>query len=155
MKQRIFLGLAIIYVALMLTVSVIAQEHPGKPLGRTQDVTPDQVKKAILDYIKRDSFLKGGYFLMWDKQEERVWKLKFSRPHSGVREVEDQKYFLCTDFKNVHKQPDGSISTTVFDLDFWAKKDNDGTLVVDQIKIHKVAGIPRFQYDKRGMEILE
>ena len=148
MKQTHFVGLVGIYLALMFTFSAIAQEHPGKALGKKADVTPDHVKKAIVDYIQWDSDLKGGYFLIWDEQEQRVWSLKFSKPHGGVREVKDEEYFLCTDFKAESKQPDGSISTTVFDLDFWVKQDEDVKLIVDQIKIHKVAGIPRFKYDK-------
>ncbi len=155
MKQRLLMGLLSLFWGLIFTSSLIAQEHPGKALSKRADVTPDQVKKAILDYVRWDSNLKGGYFLIWDENEQQVWKLRFSRPHGGVRVVEGEKYFLCTDFKAESKQPDGSISTTLFDLDFWVKQDEDDKLRVDQIKIHKVAGIPRFRYKNDEMKPLE
>lgn len=128
-------------------IELRAQEHPGEHPGKEEKVKPDQVKEAILDYIRWDTKLKGGYFLIWDDKEQKVWKLDFSELHKKVMVLEDKTYFMCTDFKAKEKQPDGSVKTATLDIDFWLEKGGDGKLKVSRAKIHKVGGVPRFEYE--------
>lgn len=125
-----------------------AQEHPGEHPGKEEKIKPDQVKEAILDYIHWDTKLKGGYFLIWDDKEQRVWKLDFPELHKKVMVLEDKTYFMCTDFNAKEKQPDGSVKTATLDIDFWLEKGGDGKLKVSMAKIHKVGGVPRFKYEE-------
>ncbi len=124
-----------------------AQEHPGEHPGKEEKVKIDQVRDAILDYIRWDTKLKGGYFLIWDDKEQKVWKLDFSELHKKVMVLEEKTYFMCTDFNAKEKQPDGSVKTATLDIDFWLEKGKDGKLKVSMAKIHKVGGVPRFKYE--------
>ena len=132
-----------------------AGEPPGEHPGKEAKAKPEQVKEAILGYIHSDTELKGGYFLIWDDAEQRIWKLDFSKPHEKVMVLEDGTYFMCTDFRSQEKQPDGSMKTATLDIDFWLEGGKDGKLTVDRIKIHKVGGMPRFKYEADKMKPVE
>lgn len=69
--------------------------------------------------------------------------------------LEDGTYFMCTDFNAQEKQPDGSLKTDTLDIDFWLEEQEDGTLKVSMIKIHKVRGVPRFQYQADKIKPVE
>lgn len=144
--RRILLGTVATLTAFAALLSVgelRAEEHPGKPLGEQAAVSPEQVKEAILDYIRRDTELKGGYFLLWDDKEERVLKLDFSEFHKKVNFLEDESYFMCVDFHAKEEKPDGSVTTETLDIDFWLKQGENGRLDVIRIKVHKVDGVVR------------
>lgn len=144
----------ILFVVLLSGGEFRAQEHPGEHPGKEEKIKPDQVKAAILDYIRWDTKLKGGYFLIWDDEGELVWKLDFSELHKKVMVLEDGTYFMCVDFNAKEKQPDGSVKTNILDLDFWLEEE-DGTLQMSMIKIHKVSGVTRFQYEKNQIRPVE
>ena len=144
--RRILLGTVTILTALAALLSggeLRAEEHPGKHLEEQATVNPEQVKEAILDYIHRDTELKGGYFLLWDDKEKRVLKLDFSELHKKVNVLEDETYFMCVDFNAREQKPDGSVNTETLDIDFWLKQGENGKLNVSRIKVHKVDGVAR------------
>ncbi|MEO0295058.1 MAG: hypothetical protein ABIM85_03455, partial [candidate division WOR-3 bacterium] len=131
----------------LISLNLIAQEHPGEHPGRLEKIRPDDVKRAITDYVNTDSKLKGGYFLIWDPELKQVWKLNFKELHKEVRVLSDGTYFMCSDFKVA----DGE---TILDIDFWLKEDMMGLKVVD-IKIHKISGKERFKYEGEKIKELK
>lgn len=144
--SRIILTTLIALTSLIIFFSgseLSTQEHPGKE----EKINPDKVREAIMSYIQQDTKLKG-YFLIWDDKEQHVWKLDFSKLHEKAMVLKDETYFMCTDFKAEEKQPDGSVKTATLDIDFWLDKGEDSNLKVSMIKIHKVRGVPRFQYEE-------
>jgi hypothetical protein len=114
----------VLFGALFSGSELRAQEHPGEHPGKEAKIKPDQVKEAILDYIRWDTKLKGGSFLIWDDKEQRVWNLDFSELHKKVMVLEDKTYFACVDFNAQMKQPDGSVKTATLDIDFWLEKED-------------------------------
>ena len=149
MRHKIFVMILALTLlgALFSGIKLRAQEHPGEHPGKAEKIKPDQVKEAILDYIRSDTKLKGGSFLIWDDKEQRIWNLDFSELHKKVMVLEDKTYFACVDFNAQVKQPDGSVKTATLDIDFWLEKGEDGNLKVSMIKIHKVGGVPRYKYE--------
>ncbi len=149
MKHRTTL-LAILIFSLFLGAgySPAEEEHPGGHPGIAL-VEKDAVKKAIEEYIEKDTELKGGYFLLWDDKEKQTLRLEFSRFHEKVRYIEDEgAYFVCTDFISLDNR-------RLIDVDFWLKPTEDGSLEVTAIKIHKVNNRPRFIYEKDRIRPLE
>ncbi|MEE9613520.1 MAG: hypothetical protein V3W31_01020 [Thermodesulfobacteriota bacterium] len=143
-----FLVLFALVVALPASVTAEEEEHPGEHPGEDSEGMADHVRKAIKEFIWEDTRLKGGHFLVWDEKEEQARVLDFVKFHEKVRFIKKKEvYFMCTDFKG----RDG----TVLDMDFWLKKTDDGFLKVTEVKIHKVAGKPRYTYDKDEMKEVE
>jgi len=126
-------------------------EHPGA------SVTPDAVRNGINDYIKKDTALKGGYFLVYDAKEKKVWALKLSKVHDWISRIKkEDAYFTCSDFEEFcdkcmlgkdHKIADHRK----LDLDFWMKK-TDGGWDVSKVLIHKVDGKERHTYKNDEIE---
>jgi hypothetical protein len=149
-KRRVSMKAAKL-IALYLTLLIFApllrgQEHPGEHPGVEEKIRPNDVRQAIMDYINRDTALKGGYFLIWDDKEGKVWKLRFSKLHDKVRVIEGETYFMCTDF---------SSEKDTLDIDFWLEEDILGNLKVTKIKIHKVNKKPRFTYEGNKIKELK
>ena len=138
--------------ALVLTLRVArAQEHPGQPIGGQQPqkgehpdkpgpkaVTADELGRAIEDYVKNDTRLKGGFFLVYDPQEKKPLVLTLDKVHKDqLAAVEKGVYFACVDFKS-----EGGV---VYDLDFLMKQ-GDAGLNCSEILVHKVGGKPRYEW---------
>ncbi|MEN3046991.1 MAG: hypothetical protein ABDH49_08485 [Candidatus Hydrothermales bacterium] len=85
----------LITLVFIFTLGLKDREHPGV----IEKIRPDDVRKAITDYINKDIKLKGGYFLIWDKEIKQVWRLNFKELHKEVRVLSDGTYFMCADFK--------------------------------------------------------
>lgn len=118
-------------------------EHPGEEMEHAEDdfpVTANDVKQAIENYVKKDSELKGGYFLVYDGQDKVIRQLKFERVHDRVSELKKSgEYFACSDFTDATK------GNAKLDLDFWFENGEDG-LEVRKITIHKVADKARYTF---------
>jgi len=109
-------------------------EHPGKA------ITADFVKKSIQQHVKAQS--KEGVFTVRDEKLSKEWRLKLSKVHDPVRSFEKEGqtiYFACSDFKSVD-------SKDVLDIDFWMVPKGNKLEVIDT-KIHKVNGVPRYNYE--------
>jgi hypothetical protein len=109
-------------------------EHPGKA------VTADFVKESIRQHVKVQS--KAGVFAIRDEKLNKEWRLKLLKVHDPVRSFEKEGqtiYFACSDFESVD-------SKDVLDIDFWMVPKGDRLEVIDT-KIHKVNGVPRYNYE--------
>ncbi|MEO0271304.1 MAG: hypothetical protein ABIN15_06415 [candidate division WOR-3 bacterium] len=145
--MRFFKNLIFFISISLISLNLIAQEHPGEHPGRLEKIRPDDLKRAITDYVNTDSKIKGGYFLIWDTELKQVWRLNFKGLHKEVRVLSDGRYFMCSDFISA----DGE---TILDIDFWLKEDMMDLKVVD-IKIHKISGKERFKYEGEKLKELK
>ena len=82
----------------------------------------------------------------------RTCSLEFVDTHQPVRQLDnDGHYFACTDFRVA------GTKDQIYDIDFWVS-DKDGTMTVDQTKIHKVPElksgqwiqVPRYEWKDVG-----
>jgi len=123
------------------------KEHAGKKhkehAGKAMKVSAKDIKAKIKSYIKKDSKMKGGSFLIYDDKLAKTWRLKFVKIHNPVRIINNKTYFACMDFKEVG-------GSDVLDIDFWLEvnKKSKHHLKITKIKIHKLNGEPRFTYEK-------
>lgn len=110
-------------------------EHPGAVLSATD------VIKGIREHINNATKANAGIFPIKDEVEAKDLKLRLIRIHEDKVSYlkKDDAYFACTDFVTEDEK-------TMYDLDFWMKKDTKGNLKVYQTKIHKKDGKPRFTY---------
>lgn len=145
--------LAVAALGLILSVA-LAQEHPGKPVGGqkgehpgkpgAKSVTTDELAHAIEKYVKDDTQIKGGFFLLYDEQEKKPLVLTLEKVHKDqLAEVEKGVHFACVDFK--------STDGVTYDLDFLMKQ-SDGGLTPTEIFIHKVNGKPRYEWYQDGKD---
>ena len=96
----------------------------------------DQLADAIEDFIKDDSKLKGGRFLVYDPVDKKPLQLELVKVHTDrIGSVGDGVYYACTDMRD----PDD----TVYDLDFFMKKTDDG-FKATEVTVHKKATQPRY-----------
>lgn len=72
-----------------------------------------------------------GLFQLHDDVKTEDLQLRFVQIHDPVREMRNRIFFACTDF---HVDGDGE---KIYDVDFWLKEDQDGSLKVFQTKVHK------------------
>ena len=120
-------------------------EHPSEhDDGETEEITTDSLEKAIHDYVKADSELKGGFFLVYDTVDEEPLVLTIVKVHKDrLSQVSEGVYFFCADFKT----PEG----LVYDLDIFMKNDGHG-LDTTEIIVHKKDGVPRYGWvEKDGI----
>lgn len=168
MKKSFFYLITVVSLSILLTTRFsIAAEHPGQPVtpgksviehpGKSVEeqkggehpgkaITADFVKKSIRQHVKGQS--KEGVFVVRDEKLNKEWRLKLSKVHDPVRTFEKDGqtiYFACSDFKSVD-------SKDVLDIDFWMVPKGDRLEVIDT-KIHKVNGVPRYNYE--GITIKE
>ena len=71
-----------------------------------------------------------GIFDIYDEITEEDLELVFLQIHDPVRQIGEDVYFACTDFKVKNNEE------KVYDIDFWLREEN-GYLKVFQTKIHK------------------
>ncbi|MBI4835024.1 MAG: hypothetical protein HY811_09445 [Planctomycetes bacterium] len=129
----------------------VKTEHPGMKEHPGEKVTPEDVRKGINDYIKKDSELKGGYFLVYDAKEMKTWTLQLSKVHDWISLIKkEDAYFTCCDFTEIcgecliGKKHDIEKHHKM-DIDFWMKKDGK-KFEVFRIVIHKLDGAERHTY---------
>ncbi len=102
--------------------------------------TLEEVAQVIEAYVARDSKLKGGYFLVYDEQEDLSLRLHLDKVHrQRLSKIKDGLYFVCADFM--------ALDGTVYDLDFWMRGTNvDDLIVSDPIEVHKIDGKRRYYW---------
>ena len=148
------LWLASLVVFLFGTGSALAQGYPAekypdppsspKPSDSYEgksangDRIADQVADAIEDFIKEDSKLKGGPFLVYDPVDKKPLQLELVKVHADrIGSVGDNAYYACTDMRD----PDEAE----YDLDFFMKKTGEG-FKATQVAVHKKSGQPRYSW---------
>jgi len=149
MKHASF-GLAIwgmVLAFVSLQGSAIAQEHPEEhPTGETKStVSTKDMAKAITNYVKKDTALKGGFFMVYDKAAKKPLALTLVKVHKEkLAKIAEGTYFACADFKT----PDGKI----YDLDVFMKGPSKDKLIVTEISVHKEDGKERYGwFEKKGV----
>ncbi len=116
-------------------------EHPAKQMGGMQqaELTKQDLADAIRTYVDKDSDLKGGYFLIYDRQEEEPLVLTLKDVHEDrLATIGNGTYFACADFVT----PDGKL----YDLDIFMKGTNKDNMEVTDITIHKAGGKERYTW---------
>lgn len=122
---------------------ILPQEHPEHPTTVKSDIDKDSLAKAIKDYVKRDTELRGGYFMVYDQKAEKTLALKLVLVHKArLSKVAKDVYFACADFK----APDGKV----YDLDIFMKGNSMDNMKVTEISIHKEEGKPRYTWQEKG-----
>jgi hypothetical protein len=136
-------------VAVERPATLLAAEHPAehpvehpKPPARPKPVlvplTKETIAASIKGYVDWDTDLKGGYFLIYDKENEEVLMLTLDKVHKDrLSKTGPTIAFACCDFKT----PDGKL----YDLDFWMRQAPEG-LKVTEVMVHKEAGEPRYNW---------
>jgi hypothetical protein len=126
-----------------------AQEHPSEhpsehPISQKATLTKETVAEAIADYVNRESSLKGGYFLFFDKKQGKPLALTLDRVHKErLATLGGGVYFACADFK--------AIDGDTYDLDIFMKDSKQGLEVTD-ISLHKKNGQARYTWvEKNGI----
>jgi len=125
-----------------------ASEHPGHLATKRGW----EVMSAVEQTAVRESLKNNGVFKLKDDKTGKELQLEFVDTHQPVRQLDnDGHYFACTDFRVVGTQDQ------IYDIDFWVS-DKDGTMTVDQTKVHKVPElksgqwiqVPRYEWKDAG-----
>jgi len=125
-----------------------ASEHPGHLATKRGW----EVMSAVEQSAVKESLKNNGVFKLKDDKTGKELELEFVDTHQPVRQLDnDGHYFACTDFRVV------GTKDQIYDIDFWVN-DKDGTMTVDQMKVHKVpelkAGqwiqVPRYEWKDVG-----
>ncbi|HKB69978.1 MAG TPA: hypothetical protein VKH46_03985 [Thermoanaerobaculia bacterium] len=121
---------------------VRAAEHPEHPNGAKQ-VSIDSLEKAIKEKVADKTKEDGGTFKLPDDVLDKTWELDLVKVHRDkLARLEDGRYFACVDMKS-HGGSD------VVDVDFFLTE-KDGTLAFSDMAVHKVNGVARYGWEKKG-----
>jgi hypothetical protein len=119
-----------------------AQEHPEHP-NATKTVDIDALEKAIKEKIADKTKADGGVFKLEDDVLHKTWQLELVRVHRDkLARLEDGTYFACVDMKE-------KGGHDLVDVDFFLKE-NDGNLTFSDMAVHKVNGVARYDWEKKG-----
>jgi hypothetical protein len=126
-----------------------AAEHPAEhPAEHTAEaaapgITKDQLADAIRKYVEKDSKLKGGYFVVYDKKAQMPLALTLKKVHEDrLSTIGKGVYFFCADFET----PAGKV----YDLDIFMKGADKDHLKATKVLIHKEAGVERYTWYEEG-----
>lgn len=148
-KSLSFIIFAVSVIFLAGAIAVSAQEHPREhpsehPMSKKAEVTKETLASAITDYVSKESDLKGGYFLFFDKKQNKPLALTLDNVHKDrLATLGDGVYFACADFKDT--------GGDMYDLDIFMKQGTKGLDVTD-ISVHKKNGEARYDWvEKEGV----
>ncbi len=124
-----------------------ASEHPGHLATKRGWEVMSAVERSAVE----QSMKNNGVFKIKDDKTGKELQLEFVDTHQPVRQLDDGHYFACTDFRVV------GTKDQIYDIDFWVS-DKDGTMTVDQAKVHKVPElksgqwiqVPRYEWKDVG-----
>jgi hypothetical protein len=128
----------------------IAQEHPEHPKAKNAEhptakgkISVDDLQKAIEARIAEKAREDGGVFKLPDHVLGKTWQLDLVRVHRDkLARLEDGTYFACVDMRE-------RGGKDLVDVDFFLKERN-GKLVFSDTAIHKVDGVARYDWEKKG-----
>jgi len=131
-------------VLLIVSTLIASADHPEHPRAKRQAVvTKENLAEAIEAYVNREVALKGGYFVVYDKEAAKPLALALDKVHKErLSKVGEGTYFACADFKT----PDGKT----YDLDIFMQGPNKDELEVTQITVHKEEGVARYTWYKEA-----
>lgn len=119
-----------LYAVVVVALGAVGQMVYAEP-------EPEALRQTIRDYIQNEKTGKGAFEIL-DERTSTLRKLELVQVHERVGKTGDY-YYSCTDMKDVE-------TGDVLDLDFDIA-DEDGVLVVADVRIHKDNGQPRYTYD--------
>lgn len=131
------------FMLLFVAGTALTQEHPEHPTehptkAEEAKVDMSMVAVAIADYVKTDTKLKGGFFLVYDADAKKALLLTLTKVHEErLAKIGDNLYFACSDFRE-----DGG---KMYDLDFFMEGDHH-ELKVTEVMIHKEEGKARYSW---------
>ena len=152
--------LATMFVALALILFgrqvATAGEHPEHPTSgkaenseeaaeemKIAEVTKEELAEAISKYVSKDADLKGGYFMVFDREAKQPLALTLEKVHKDrLSKVAADVYFACADFR-AH---DGK---KVYDLDVFMRGPDMDHLNVTEISVHKQDGVARYGWTEK------
>ena len=143
--------LVALFVVVGLSPLAFAGEHGGKEHGGTtapqkaaKEHSKDDIRNAMKSFVEAQAQKTGGNFEVIDPDTNKKRKLQMVRVHERVGKTGDY-YYSCADFKAVD-------TGEMLDLDLDVE-DQNGTLKVVDVRLHKVEGDPRFTYDENNNRI--
>lgn len=125
-----------------------ASEHPGHVAQKRGW----EVMSVVEQHALAEQAKNGGVFKLKDDKTGQTLELEFIDTHQPIRQLDEGgHYFACTDFRVV------GTKDQIYDIDFWID-DKNGTLTVDQTKVHKVpelkegqwVQVPRYEWKDLG-----
>jgi hypothetical protein len=124
-----------------------ASEHPGHLATKRGWEVMSAVERDALKQSQKNN----GVFKLKDDKTGKELELEFVDTHQPVRQLDDGRYFACTDFRVA------GTKDQIYDIDFWVS-DKDGAMNVDQVKVHKVPElksgqwiqVPRYEWKDVG-----
>jgi len=146
MRNRSGWRTAVLLVAVLAIAGwSYAAEHPAEhpTEAAAPGITKDQLADAIRKYVKKDSKLKGGYFVVYDKKAQMPLALTLKKVHKDrLSTIGEGVYFVCADFET----PAGKV----YDLDIFMKGPDKDHLAVTKVLVHKEAGVERYTWYEEG-----
>ena len=137
MKRKLTIAIAVLS---LLSLRVIAQEHPEHPNSSTKakQFSVTDLEKRIKEDIAEKSKANHGVFKVEDPELKKTWDLKLDHVHTErLSKLNADTYFACVDMKD----PDGRV----IDVDFFLKSDGDKLEMTDTT-VHKIEGKPRYNW---------
>jgi len=101
-----------------------SEEQNSQTVFYSEDIK-EAMSKHLVETVNQE-----GIFDIYDEITEEDLELVFLQIHDPVRQIGEDVYFACTDFKVKNNEE------KVYDIDFWLREEN-GYLKVFQTKIHK------------------
>lgn len=153
MKKLLQVVVALMFVAGFTQLS-LAAEHGGQEHGGTTAEAPsaeapsakmpaaEDIRSTMKNHVL--SHYRVGAFNVEDPETGKTRKLQLVRVHERVGKTGDY-YYSCADFKDID-------SGELLDLDLDVE-DQNGTLKVVDVRIHKVGGVERYTYDANDNRI--
>lgn len=139
----------VVTIVLAVVTNGRAAEHPmehpeERPTKKETGLSKEALAKAIREYVKRDTTLKGGFFSVYDQEAKKVLALTLVKVHEDkLATVKKGVYFACADFET----PDGHL----YDLDIFMQETKAG-LEVSEVTIHKEDGKARYGWiEEKGI----
>ena len=126
-NQTLFVTkLTTVLVTIVLSGSLLqaSEEQTSQTLFYAEDIK-EAMNKHLAETVNHE-----GIFDIHDELTKEDLELVFLQIHDPVRQIGEDTYFACTDFKVKNNEE------KVYDIDFWLREEN-GYLKVFQTKIHK------------------
>lgn len=154
-RKRNLLSVMVVTIVLVAMAGyAYAGEHPEHPAAKAAEhastmkappITKEELAEAIQAYVEEDAMLKGGYFLVYDKEAAKPLALTLKKVHKDrLSSVGHGVYFACADFVT----PTGKV----YDLDIFMKGPDKNHLSVTEITVHKESGEARYTwYESEGI----
>ena len=126
-KQTLLITqLTTVLMTIFLSGSLLqaSEEQTSETIFYAEDIK-EAMNRHLVETVNQE-----GIFDIYDEITEEDLELVFLQIHDPVRQIWEDVYFACTDFKVKNNEE------KVYDIDFWLREEN-GYLKVFQTKIHK------------------